>query len=123
MRTLIRIFQIDGNFGGTAGIDEMLVQSHTGSIQFLPAILRTWNKGFIKGIRARGGFEIDLYWENGSVVTAAVHSLCGNECNINWIGPFQLTDENSREINEFLYDNEIICFPAKRDGVYTLNVK
>ncbi|WP_052737702.1 glycoside hydrolase N-terminal domain-containing protein [Bacillus sp. SA1-12] len=116
-------FQIDGNFGGTAGIAEMLVQSHTGSIQFLPAIPRTWNKGFVKGIRARGGFEIDLYWENGSVVTAAVHSLCGNECKINWIGPFQLTDENSREVNEFLYDNEIICFPTKRDGIYTLNVK
>ena len=59
------IFQIDGNFGYTAGVNEMLLQSQLGYVQFLPAIPEQWNTGHVEGIVARGNFDIDMKWSNG----------------------------------------------------------
>jgi alpha-L-fucosidase 2 len=76
--------QSDANFGFTAGVAECLLQSHAGEISLLPALPASWKNGSITGLKARGGFEINMSWENGLLKECSIMSILGNPCNVRY---------------------------------------
>ncbi len=97
-----RVFQIDGNFGGTAGIAEMLLQSHAGEIHLLPALPDTWPAGEVKGLCARGGFVVDVEWENQALSQVKILSKAGRDCKVR-------------------YRNKVIEMKTRKGKLYILN--
>lgn len=104
-------FQIDGNFGGTAGIAEMLLQSHQDFLHILPALPDSWENGCIKGLKARGGYEVDIYWENGKLKEFTITFSQNEKCRIRSNEKLILKHENQRlltniEDNIYILDGE-----------------
>ncbi|WP_345007848.1 glycoside hydrolase family 95 protein [Snuella lapsa] len=118
-------FQIDGNFGVTSGIVEMILQSHLRDVRgnyfldVLPALPNNLKDGKIKGLRAEGGFEIDVEWKNGFVQFLKVKSLLGNKCNIRAKQKLVLKSSTTKRIHEE-YINSLFCysFETSKDENY-----
>lgn len=113
-------FQIDGNFGGTAGMSEMLIQSHMGYIQLLPALPDVWKDGSFSGLCARGGFEVQAAWQNKILTQLSVLSLAGKKCKIQ-IKNCKVVDSDNCDIS-CTYKNGILSFPTHRNEKYIIEV-
>ncbi len=112
-------FQIDGNFGATSGITEMLLQSHTDSVHLLPAIPAVWSKGEVRGLRARGGFEVDMIWSEGNLVEAKIRSLLGHDLRIRYKEPVTVREGNHIQSTSHPEEN-VTMLPTHADRVYTI---
>ena len=109
-------FQIDGNFGGTSGIAEMLLQSHLDYIEFLPALPTvTFQTGSVSGLKARGGFEVDLAWDDGNITEGTIKSLAGRTCKLK--GTFTVTWLNGTPVTA-MYDNGLTVFDTQAGTSY-----
>lgn len=98
-------FQIDGNFGATSGMTEMLLQSHGGYIEILPSLPDAWASGSFKGIKARGNFEIEAEWDNGEITSLKITSGSGNDCIIKYngkISSFPTTAGTTYDVSEIV---------------------
>jgi alpha-L-fucosidase 2 len=112
-------FQIDGNFGGAAGIAEMLLQSHEGYIHLLPALPVAWSEGEVKGLKARGGFEVGMEWKNGTLASAAITPSQSGTCRILAGINIKVTC-GEREIHAEAVGNGFFTFEGEAGKVYKI---
>ncbi|WP_240418274.1 glycosyl hydrolase family 95 catalytic domain-containing protein [Paenibacillus periandrae] len=110
-------FQIDGNFGGTAGIAELLLQSHGNVLELLPALPAAWPEGEITGLRARGAFGIDIRWQEGQVQHAVIRAGRSGSCRIRMKQPSLICHEDGTDVAYVLVDG-IAEFACEAGSVY-----
>ena len=114
-------FQIDGNFGGTAGIVESIMQSYGGVIDLLPALPPSWESGIMKGIKAKGDFELSIEWKENTLISAEITSLHGQECVVRThCDNYMITTNNSPV--EYSVEGDLIRFSTKAGEVYSIVV-
>ncbi len=115
-------FQIDGNFGYTAGVAEMLLQSNMGFIDLLPALPDAWATGSYEGLLARGNFEVDAAWANKALTRAAITSKNGGECVLHYpnIAQAKVTDSNGNLMEYTIVDSNKISFNTAKGATYTI---
>ena len=115
-------FQIDSNLGGTAGVAEMLLQSHEGYIAPLPALPSVWKNGKYAGLVARGNFEVSVEWKDGKAVLMEIHSRSGETCRVRYpgIGKAVLTDKAGKTVRSKEIDPDKIEFKTEAGNVYKI---
>ncbi|NLZ81278.1 MAG: hypothetical protein GX913_05690 [Clostridiales bacterium] len=113
-----KIFQIDGNFGGTAAILEMLLQSYYEELDFLPALPSHWKRGKITGVRARGGYTVDIEWDKGILTKASIFSASDKDCVIKKKGrDFVVRDSWGNQVEQRVANDKLI-FHISKDKLY-----
>ena len=112
-------FQIDGNFGGTAGIAEMLLQSHLNEIHLLAAIPDAWKEGSVKGLKARGNFEVSINWKDHLITNAVIKSMSGGICKIRTAIPVKVKDVIVKPIAD--KNGYIVNFNTRKGKVYYIS--